>query len=118
MPLKNDRDRREYNRKYQREWVRRNREKRNATVAKARHRLRKWLTEYKVERGCKRCGERHPAVLEFHHRNQRAKEGDLANMPTKRSFVSMQREVAKCDVLCANCHRKVHHEERLLKETA
>lgn len=67
------------------------------------------VRDYKVERGCKRCDEKHPACLEFHHRDPNAKELNIAHAAKKGwSFDRILREIEKCDVLCANCHRKEH----------
>lgn len=62
--------------------------------------------------GCVRCGEKHPACLDFHHRD--GKESKLGNIGQFRKFGTdrLLAEIAKCDVLCANCHRKHHYDER------
>lgn len=63
-----------------------------------------------AERGgrCERCGyDRCLAALEWHHRDPTAKEFALNDGAT-RSLERMREEVAKCDLLCANCHREVH----------
>jgi hypothetical protein len=61
--------------------------------------------------GCIRCGEVHPACLDFHHRNPEEKEGHIGEF-RKFGMKRLLAEIAKCDVLCANCHRKFHHDER------
>lgn len=64
---------------------------------------------------CIHCGETHPACLDFHHRNPKEKSFRLvANQIGNRSLKSIEREIAKCDVLCANCHRKHHYKEGYL----
>lgn len=59
--------------------------------------------------GCVKCGEDHLACLEFHHRDPEQKDFQLSDVHNKR-FCSkrIQKEIDKCDVLCANCHRKEH----------
>ena len=77
--------------------------KRNAVVKK-----------YRAERGCERCPETHPATLDLHHCDGAEKHPKLrdGSMMWKRlSFADIEAELAKCIVLCANCHRKHHHEE-------
>jgi len=67
-----------------------------------------WLREYKQTLSCVRCGESHPACLDFHHRDAAQKDFVIANNLTlgrKRILA----EISKCDVLCANCHRKEHN---------
>ena len=61
--------------------------------------------------GCRMCGETDPSCLDFHHRNPSEKEGHIGlfrRFGTKRLLA----EIAKCEVLCANCHRKFHRDER------
>jgi hypothetical protein len=70
---------------------------------------------YRKERGCAGCGEMHPAVLDLHHRDSAAKHPKFkkwgANAWKRLSYEDIARELEKCDVLCANCHRKHHYEE-------
>ncbi len=58
---------------------------------------------YKVNTGCKHCGERDLVVLDFHHRDKSTKEFDVGNKRSA-SWETIQSEIDKCDVLCANCH--------------
>jgi hypothetical protein len=55
--------------------------------------------------GCVDCGEKNPIVLEFDHRDPNQK---IANVGKLRygSTKQLKEELAKCDVVCANCHRK------------
>ncbi|HET7843700.1 MAG TPA: hypothetical protein VFL14_06090 [Xanthomonadales bacterium] len=60
---------------------------------------------------CSRCGySRNFAALVWHHVNPREKlfELDLRSM-SNRSEVELRAEIAKCLLLCANCHAEVHH---------
>ena len=61
--------------------------------------------------GCMYCGEKHPACLDFHHRDRTTKEGHIGEF-RKFGLQRVLAEIAKCDVLCANCHRKHHRDER------
>jgi hypothetical protein len=55
------------------------------------------------------CGESDRRCLDFHHRDPATKAAAVSYMIHGRvSLERLQREVAKCDVLCANCHRKAH----------
>ena len=57
---------------------------------------------------CNLCGETHLACLEFHHREASKKEKTVSRMVREASnFETILKEIAKCDILCANCHRKV-----------
>lgn len=66
--------------------------------------------------GCVKCGEKHPACLDFHHRE--GKKDKLGNIGEIRNFAfpKLLAEIAKCDILCSNCHRIHHHDERQSKE--
>lgn len=58
-----------------------------------------------VESNCKVCGEDDPLVLEFDHRNPETKEYNVTEM-YHLSEAKIAKEVDKCDILCANCHRR------------
>ncbi len=63
--------------------------------------------------GCSRCEESDLACLDFHHRDGgETKEGHIGYI-RRFSIERILAEIAKCDVLCANCHRKHHRDERL-----
>jgi hypothetical protein len=67
------------------------------------------LATYKHERGCVLCGEREPVCLDFHHLNPREKSRSVSAIWTRGcSWDTIQKEIEKCILLCANCHRKVH----------
>ena len=67
------------------------------------------IQEYKVTLACVDCGEDHPATLDFHHLDPSTKErslGDIAKYGWSRKKALA--EIAKCVILCANCHRTRH----------
>ena len=69
---------------------------------------RAWLNDYKMSRGCQDCGYAgHPAVLEFDH--VRGVKSFTIGHKAHYSLDRLKAEVAKCDVVCANCHRLRHH---------
>jgi hypothetical protein len=76
------------------------------TAAKARLRYEntKRLNEVLQSRPCVDCGERDPIVLEFDHRGD--KENDVSIL-LGLSWKLVALEIAKCDVRCANCYRRV-----------
>lgn len=56
---------------------------------------------------CVRCSESDPVILEFHHSNRADKEEGIAKMIRDGySWKTILKEIAKCEVLCCNCHRK------------
>lgn len=69
--------------------------------------VRRRLTEIKMERGCLDCGYRtHSSALEFDH--IRGRKSVLLSRCTLRYWSQVEHELAKCDVVCANCHRIRH----------
>jgi hypothetical protein len=62
--------------------------------------------EYLKAHPCVDCGETNPVVLEFDHVRGK-KEFNISKASAKNiGICRLQGEVAKCDVRCANCHRK------------
>jgi len=59
---------------------------------------------------CVDCGETDPVVLEFDHRGEKAFE--VTAKLEQRKWESVLAEMAKCDVRCANCHRRRTAERR------
>ena len=65
-----------------------------------------FIWNYLLSHPCK-CGETDPIVLDFDHRNPDDKITDISNMSRHgASLESLQEEIEKCNVLCANCHRR------------
>ena len=73
--------------------------------------IKLWLDNYKKTLSCSKCPENHPACLDFHHRNPKEKEASISQIATKKGWGMKKiiKEISKCDVLCANCHRKLHY---------
>ena len=65
------------------------------------------INAIKQERGCFFCRERTAICLEFHHINPQTKRFSISEF-RKYPFRVVLKEIEKCAVLCANCHRKVH----------
>ena len=97
-------------RQYRREWYRRNKKHAVAKSVKRRKELQKWLKEYKATLSCMNCGEDHPACIVFHHRDPSKKDATIAHIVYQKGWgrKRIMEEINKCDVLCANCHRKEH----------
>ena len=74
--------------------------------ARAKAKVKAAVVEFKRScECCVLCGEKEPVSLDFHHLDPKAKDGAVARQP---SIARVLAEIAKCVVLCANCHRKVH----------
>ena len=68
-----------------------------------------FIREIKASAGCSRCSESHPAALDFHHLDPTQKDFSLSSIHTRKwSRERIRAEIAKCVILCANCHRKEH----------
>lgn len=65
------------------------------------------INSYK-ECGCVICGEKEPVCLDFHHINPDDKNFDIGKQFHIKATETIIKEIHKCVVLCANCHRKVH----------
>jgi hypothetical protein len=62
----------------------------------------------KLERGCADCGYReHPAALDFDHLPGTKKRRNISRMlaSVSKGVELIDAEIAKCEVVCANCHR-------------
>ena len=68
---------------------------------------RQRAAKIKVESGCKFCDEDDPVVLDFHHPYQ-DKEFAVSNALGEKAWEVILREIKKCIVVCANCHRRIH----------
>ena len=63
-----------------------------------------FLVEYFASHPCVDCGESDPVVLEFDHLGD--KSFNIAKGLRDRSWDALIDEIAKCEVVCANCHRR------------
>ena len=63
-----------------------------------------YLIEYFKTHPCMECGERDPIVLEFDH--LRDKSFAIGPSLTRTSWDKILAEMKKCEVVCANCHRR------------
>jgi len=74
-------------------------------------RLRAWANDRKRDRGCHSCSETRPACLDFHHDQRDQKSMAVTDMITYGyGREKLRAEIAKCTILCANCHRWEHYE--------
>jgi hypothetical protein len=65
---------------------------------------RRVLREYKAWYGCLDCGFNNPLALDFDHRVRKEKFKGVSQMVHRHSMERIWAEVAKCDVVCRNCH--------------
>jgi hypothetical protein len=93
---------------YGREYYRKNREAQktrllqNSAIRRADNRIR--AIDYLRAHPCVDCGETDIVVLQFDH--LRDKKADVTAMITSgATWGAIEREIAKCEIRCANCHR-------------
>ncbi len=82
-------------------------------------RKRIYIYAYKKEKGCVICEEKDPIVLDLHHKvgtekNKKLKFGIGRQNRTFEylAWKEIDKELDKCEVLCANCHRRTHRKLR------
>ena len=77
-----------------------------------REKMRK-LLDYLANHPCIDCGETDPIVLEFAHRDNSVKVEAVTQMVTNNcGWDKISNEIQKCDIRCANCHRRRTARER------
>ena len=72
-----------------------------------------YIWRHKATRGCADCGLKDPVVLDLDHRDPSTKLATMRDNRNsyKRNFPNLgwdtlMEEIEKCDVVCANCHRR------------
>ena len=72
-----------------------------------RHEIQRWLEGYLREHPCVDCGEENIRCLDFDHRPDETKVMEIGKLLRhSASLAKIKREIEKCDVRCANCHRR------------
>jgi hypothetical protein len=86
----------------------RDRERQKVSQKRHRDRLFEKLAQYLKENPCVDCSEGDLRVLQFDHLPQFEKKFDIGRSVTgsTRSWESIESEMLKCEVVCANCHQK------------
>ena len=107
MPYKDPAKRKEYHKAYNKKHYAENRDYWLEKSKKQKIRKREWFQAIKADLSCQRCKADHPAVLDFHHHEDN-KLFTVSEGLDRYSEKKMLEEIAKCEVLCANCHR-IHH---------
>lgn len=68
-----------------------------------------WINKYKIAKGCSVCGyNNHAVCLDFHHVEQKT---DNINSIKSGKLQKLFKEIRKCVLLCANCHRIEHYKK-------
>lgn len=95
------------------EWYRENRDRVRENARNRYNRARQFIVAYKLAHPCSRCGESDPRCLDFHHINPDEKVKPVSKLAANSPLSVVKEEMEKCEVICANCHRK----ETLPEET-
>ena len=97
--------------KYNREHYKKDKDK---YVARAKERnlaqkkkIYSFILSYLEDNPCVVCGEGDPVVLDFDHIDPKAKGFTISQgIRQRKKLEVIKKEMEKCQVLCANCHRR------------
>ena len=89
-----------------------NREKYIKKAKKYRETFTEWIVEYKKNLKCEICNENRYGVLDFHHKDPKEKDIEISVLVKTCNKKRILDEISKCMVVCSNCHRDLHHQER------
>lgn len=108
MPFKNKETQKKYNKEYHKKYYELNKQYYFDKARQHQVRKREWFQNLKKNLKCIKCGEKTPICLDFHHRDSSQKLRCVTKMVMDScSKERILAEIEKCDVLCANCHRKL-----------
>lgn len=98
-------------RKYTKEHYKKNREyylkKAKIRNSKIRNKAYTYIYLYLKTHNCIDCGEKDILVLEFDHKDKTRKIGAVSRIIRDAgSLDKLKEEIDKCEVRCANCHRR------------
>lgn len=101
------------NRMYQRMWARQKYRENPHMLIDARKRNRARLKAYvnsvKMISKCKNCEESDHRCLDFHHKNPLEKSFAICWALRQNVGINkLKLEIEKCEILCRNCHAKLH----------
>tara|TARA_R110000822_G_scaffold53903_1_gene138679 strand:- start:801 stop:1364 length:564 start_codon:yes stop_codon:yes gene_type:complete len=83
--------------------------KNSYSVQKRRIKLKLMAVKYKGGK-CERCGyDKCVDSFDFHHRDPKEKEFGIGGKGHTKSWDKIKKELDKCLLLCANCHREEHY---------
>jgi len=88
-------------------------EKHHLRAKDRKKRIREALAAIKEKAGCQLCPEDDAVALDFHHLEggDKALEVSMVSM----GIDKLLNEAGKCEIICSNCHRKVHAGKKKLK---
>jgi len=119
MPYSSKIKKMENHKKYMREvWYPKNRKKHIGYINNIKKKIINYVLDYKKRSKCSDCGlsgVQYPEVLDFDHINDN-KEFNISEFRRHTSgFNKVKKEIKKCEIVCANCHRIRTAERKKLK---
>lgn len=83
--------------------------KQRAYLRRRKQEIRAWVRSTKEDHRCKICPQNDPDLLDYHHRDPATKCFKISDAE-KYTFNKdrIRAEIAKCDLICCDCHRKLH----------
>lgn len=102
----------ECRKKYHKKHYNINKEKYIKNAGDYRINMAKWFAEEKKKLKCENCGENRYWLLDFHHNDPKEKDVEVSRLVNRCNRNKIIEEMAKCAVLCANCHRDFHFKEK------
>jgi hypothetical protein len=87
------------------DYYKRNRTKEHDYDKERRNKLKIKLLDYLKDKECVDCKEKDPIVLEFDHLKDK-KEAVTVMAHKGHSWKKILEEIDKCEIRCANCHRR------------
>ena len=86
-----------------------------ASKAKQKAFLAQYIRDLKEKTPCMDCGEYYPYyVMDFDHVRGRKQKNVMELIPTL-SKKKIDEEIAKCEIVCSNCHRYRTHLRKIKK---
>lgn len=68
--------------------------------------VQNFIRSMKEKTPCKDCGMQYPYyVMDFDHLDGAQKENGISFLTATGRIGALKKEIAKCEIVCANCHR-------------
>ena len=83
-------------------------------IVNLQHKKHGIINDYKIAHGCYICGyNKCGEALDFHHVDNENKKLSISRMiDDNYSMDAIYKEMSKCRIVCANCHRELHANKR------
>lgn len=109
MPYKNKKDQKKAASKHYSENKELYKQRALAHNKEARLRNKKFIKKYLLSHPCIDCGESDIIVLDFDHVRGKKIADISKGINAGWSLKKLEEEITKCEIRCANCHRRITH---------